>query len=463
MVSPAPQEYAALVREALEFSFPPVVTRTKITDELPKPNLFNLVHIITGMRRSGKTFYVFQMIHELLKAGVARDRVFYFNFADERLAPAPSTLLNDVVDEYWRQVPAARAEGSYLFLDEVQEADGWQGFCQRIAEHERVTLVITGSTSKMSADEIASTFRGRSLECRMFPLSFREFCGFQDVDIPTSEELREHGAVSPQLRTQLEALFDRFLLEGGFPGVQRLSLGARISMLQSYMRDVVARDVVDRYPRVGISLATQVALFCLRNTGCDLSVNRLVDGLRAAGYRTSWETINETVRLFEQAHLIKLLPEFSVSLAPDSTAAPKVYAADAGLAYAVSRANQQDVGKRLETAAFIELLRRTSGRRIETITSFTVPSSRREKIDFLVGDSLASEPYALYQVTVDMGAEKTRAREIGSLTAAMKATRADEGTVITLREEGSAEMPEGHIDIVPAWKWMLLQERSDDG
>ena len=126
------------------------------------------------------------------------------------------------------------------------------------------------------------------------------------------------------------------------------------------------------------------------------------------------------------------------------------------MAYAVSRANQQDIGKRLETAVFIELLRGTSGRRIETITSFTVPSSRREKIDFLVGDSLASEPYALYQVTDDMSAEKTRAREIGSLTAAMKATRADEGTVITLREEGDVETQEGHIDIVPAWKWMLL-------
>ena len=458
-MSPTPQDYAALVREALEFPFPPVVPRAEIIDGLPEPGLFNLVHLITGMRRSGKTFYVFQLIRELLKAGVARDRILYFNFADERLAPAPSTLLNDVVEEYWRQVPAARSEGSYLFLDEVQEADGWQGFCQRIAEHERVALVITGSTSKMSADEIASTFRGRSLECRMFPLSFREFCGFHAVDIPTAQELGERGAVSPQLKTKLESLFDRFLLEGGFPGVQGLAQGARISMLQSYMRDVVARDVVDRYPRVGISLASQVALFCLRNTGCDLSVNRLVEGLRATGYKTSWETVNETIRLFEQAHLIELLPEFSVSLAPDSTTTQKVYAADAGLAYAVSRANQQDIGKRLETAVFVELARRASESRIETITSFTVPSQRREKIDFLVGDSLASEPYALYQVTVDMSAEKTRVREIGSLTAAMRATHVGEGTVITLREEGDVETDEGRIEIVPAWKWMLLGER----
>ena len=454
-MAPTAKEYAALVQEALAFELPSVVERTDVIDGLPAPTTFNLVHIITGIRRSGKTFYAFQLMRKLLEAGVPKSRLFYFNFADDRLDPAPPTLLNDVVEEYWRQVPAARLEGAYLFLDEIQEAEGWQGFCQRIAEHERVTLVITGSSSKLSADEIASTFRGRSMEHRMFPLSFREYCVFHEVDAPQTRELLGIGEVAPQKRTELEGAFDRYLIEGGFPGVQRLSSAQRILMLQSYMRDVVARDVVERYRRIDIDLANQVALFGLRNTGCDLSVNNLVGSLRAVGYRTSWETVNMAIRLFCQAHLLELLPEYAVSLSPDTTATNKVYAVDPGMAYAVSRANQQDIGKRLETAVHGELLRRFAGNRLDTVTSYTEPHSKK-KVDFLIGDALGVDPYALMQVTVDMTAEKTRRREVGSLAEAMKVTGVREGTIVTLREEGRLEEACGSITIVPAWKWALM-------
>lgn len=175
-MSPTAFDYADLVQEARAFEFPSPRPRREVVEALPEPAPFNLIHAITGIRRCGKTFYAFQLIQQLLSRGVPRDRVFYFNFADDRLRPTPPALLNDVVEEYWRQVPSARSEGCYLFLDEVQEADDWEGFCQRIAERERVTLVVTGSSSKLSADEIASRFRGRLLEHPMRPLSFVEFC-----------------------------------------------------------------------------------------------------------------------------------------------------------------------------------------------------------------------------------------------------------------------------------------------
>ena len=455
-VAPTQQDYALLVQEARDFTFPQVMARQPVVEGLPKPAVFNLVHIITGIRRCGKTFYLFQLIQGLLVRGVSRAHVLYFNFADDRLCPASPTLLSDVLEEYWRQVPSAREEGCYLFLDEVQEADGWQSVCQRIAEHERVTMVITGSSSKLSADEIATTFRGRSQEHRMQPLSFREFCVFQGVNAPSTEELQQAGAVSPRKKTELEAAFSRYLIQGGFPGVQNMSEPARTAMLQSYVRDVVARDVVERYGRVGIALANQVALFGLRNTGCDLSVNNLVEALRVVGFKTSWETVNETVRLFCQAHLLSLLPEYATSLAPSSTALQKVYAVDAGMAYATARANQQDVGKRLETAVYQELIRRIALGRPETVTSYTAPTPKREKVDFLVGDVLANEPYELIQVTADMSQEKTRVRELGSLEVAMRKTGVKEALVITLLEEGEERLGDNlWAHVAPAWKWAL--------
>ena len=125
------------------------------------------------------------------------------------------------------------------------------------------------------------------------------------------------------------------------------------------------------------------------------------------------------------------------------------------IAYAVSRANQQDIGKRFETAVFAELLRRLAGSRVESITSYTAPTAKREKVDFLIGDALAVEPYLLVQATVDMSAQKTRKREIESLEVAMGKTGTAEGLILALREQSTVRCEHGIIRIEPAWKWAL--------
>ena len=133
-----------------------------------------------------------------------------------------------VVEEYWRQVPAAREGGCYLFLDEVQECDEWQGFCQRIAEQECVTLVITGSSSKVSSSEIATQFRGRSHVHEMWPLSFAEYCTFGGVALPQAGQ----DSFAPREQTKYESMFDEYLQWGGFPGIQGKLPSDRIEILQ---------------------------------------------------------------------------------------------------------------------------------------------------------------------------------------------------------------------------------------
>lgn len=445
---------AALVKESRDQVLPSFVPRTEIIRELAEPARFNLVEIITGMRRSGKTFYLYQKMRQLLEKGVLSEQLFYFDFSDDRLAPLASNTMDAVIEEFWRQAPKAREEGCYLFLDEVQEMENWQGVCQRLAEHEKVTLVITGSSSKLSSEEIATKFRGRSHSHEMLPLSFREFCLFQGVE----EGRLAESSTSPQTQTLLEGLFDRYLVEGGFPGVQGRLKEDRIEMLQSYVRDVVARDVAERLGREDIRLANQFALYGLRNTACEFSINQLVEGFKELGFKIYWEKADRIVDLLRQAFLLMKVEEYSVALKPQTTALPKVYGIDPGIVYAVSRANQQDVGKRFETAVYLELRRRMAGRRTEAITSYTVPGPNNQKVDFLLGDALATEPYALIQVTASMESPKTRKRELDSLEAAMKATGLREGFVVTLREEEVLETEAGTIRIVPAWKWFLGKE-----
>lgn len=447
---PAP-DYSTLVQEMREYQFPLPIRREPVIDSLPEPAMFNLVHILTGMRRSGKTFHLFQLINDLLQSGVPRERIFYFNFSDERLQPIPEDVLDQVVTEFWRQNPDSRIQGTYLFLDEVQEAEYWQGFCQRLAEHERVTLVITGSSSKLTSEQIATNFRGRSYSHEVLPLSFREYCAFHGLDTPEPDT----DAFSPQTTTAMESAFDRYLIEGGFPGVQSLPPVGRIDMLQSYMRDVVARDVAEQLGRGEISLANQIALFALRNTACELAVTKLTAQLEQMGYKLYWNKARRILDLLEQAFLCYELGEYTTSLKPNTTAVPKIYAEDSGLVYAVSRANQQDVGKRLETAVYLELRRRQSGKRTDSITSLTLPTSKQEKVDFLIGDALGMEPYGAIQVTADMTNPRTRKREITALEQTMRQMRDVTGTIITLREEGTISTDAGTINVIPAWKWAL--------
>lgn len=457
-----------LVRERLTEEIPPVVRRREIMGDLPAPERFNRVDIIVGMRRSGKTFYLFQRMRSLAEQGVPRSRMLYFDFSDDRL-PDSGNLIDEVIDEYWRQAPEARSEGAYLFLDEVQDCDEWQGACRRIAEHERVSLVVTGSSSKVSPGEIATQFRGRSHTHEMLPLSFAEYLRFHEGELPDGSNADElsgadgRAAFSPAERTALESLFDRYLVTGGFPAVQNDSRAVRIEVLQGYVRDVVARDVADRFDRLSVPLATQMALLVLRSTARELSVNGLVDALKAAGHRIGWEKASEMAALLSQAYLYFELREYSRTPLAGGTNPPKAYAIDPGLAYAVSRASQEDIGLRLETAAYLELRRRMAGRRTDSISSYTEPTARRRKVDFLVGESFAGEsepasPYALYQVALNLDDGKTRRRELESLDAAMAQTGLGEGTVITLRESGVERAEHGSIQIVPAWRWFLAAD-----
>lgn len=459
-----------LVAERLHQDIPVVVERDDIMEPLPRPARFNRVQIICGMRRSGKTFYLFQLMNHLLEDGLPKKLLFYFDFSDDRLPTTEPRLMDAVLEEYWRQVPETRSQGCYLFLDEVQDCPNWQGTCRRIAENETVTLCITGSSSKVSSEGIATDFRGRSHVHEMLPCSFGEFLRFHEELLPRGttaesciEDVRE-DAVPPQERTALEALFDRYLVIGGFPGIQKDTPAARLEVLQGYVRDVVSRDVADRMS-IGPALAHQAALFVLRNTSCETSVNSVKEALQEGGGSIGWETTSQMIQLLEQAYLFFEVHEYSKGMLPNRRNPPKFYAVDPGLAFSVSRASQEDAGKRLETAAFLELKRRMAGRRADSISSWTETGKRGRKVDFLVGESFAgegtaSDPYLLLQVSLSLASEKTRRREIASLDAAFEATGLPEGTIVTLREEEDCLSEHGKVHIVPAWKWFLSRQNA---
>ena len=448
------REYEELVKEYRQLETPATIRRDAVIRSLPKPARFNMYHVVVGMRRSGKSFYLYQMIGELVGEGFDPRRIFYFDFSDDRLEPIPPDCGSDVIEEYYRQVPEARELGAYLFLDEVQELDDWQGLLKRLAQNEKVTLVVTGSSSKLSSEELGTKSRGRSHSHVLLPLSFREYCRFAGEDALAESAARD-AALSRADKTRLSGLFDRFLTEGGFPGTFGMTSADRIEVLQGYVRDVVARDVAERQGRSDIALAMQLARFALRNTGCDFSLNNLSETLTGLGYKANWAKLSELSELMQQAYLYKLMPEFTMQLKPSTTAIPKSYAIDQGLAFAVSRANQQDIGKRLETVTYLELVRRLAGSRMDAVTSWNAGGASREKIDFVVGDALGDGAYRAVQVCVGMESEQTRRRELRGLRSAMAVFGLSSGEVVTLDQDETIAVDAGEVRVVPAWRWML--------
>ncbi len=195
-----------------------------------------------------------------------------------------------VIEEFWRQVPEARTEGCYLLLDEVQEMERWQGVCQRLAEHEKVTLVITGSSRNCHRRRSRPNSAAAPIPMRCY----RSLSGILPLQAVEGDRLKG-PAFSPQTQTFLEGLFDRYLTEGGFLECRIASTEDRIERLQSYVRDVVARDVAERLGREDIRIANQFALYGLRNTACEFSVNQLVESFKELGFKIYWEKADRII------------------------------------------------------------------------------------------------------------------------------------------------------------------------
>ena len=217
----------------------------------------------------------------------------------------------------------------------------------------------------------------------------------------------------------------------------------------------MARDVVERH---GVSKPKTASLLSQRLLGLNarqLSLRKMTNDLKAAGIATSREALGELFEYFQEAYLVFSVKELSFSLSEKTTAQPKVYAVDPGLALACGTARANYIGQRLEDVVYLELRRRSVGMRRDGISSLRTKAHGYE-VDFVVGDALSGEVYELYQVAADVSDEKTREREIRALWEALEQSEQTVGYLIA--GNGAEEMVEHEgktIVQLPAWKWLL--------
>lgn len=428
--------------------YEPIHTRTLDLGEPFVPRVGNLVKVVVGMRRSGKSYRLFQEIRALLDSGVPMDQICYFNFEDDRLAPVTARTGDQVIEAFESLHPGALARGVYLFLDEIQEMGNWGVWLRRVVDTTRATIYVTGSSSQMLSREISTEFRGRAIDFELLPFSFAEHVA---AFMPGAEAA--HPSMEERVALQREAV--AYLVAGGFPATHGLPRAQSVALLQSYVERVVSRDVVERHdvgrPRVAAALARRI----LATNALPFSARKVEGDLRAAGLGTSRETIGDLIAYLEEAYLVFFVREFSYSLAENTTSMPKAYAIDPGLALASARANSNALGQRLENAVYLELRRRRGLGRTDMVCSYRTKAGGFE-VDFVVGDALTQDLFELCQVSADVSDGKTLARELRALWQGMREAGAEEGLLVTLEGDEAFHERDGmRVRQVPAWKWLL--------
>lgn len=446
------QTIASIIQEFSLNLYRPIIKRDlDLGDALP-PRAGNLVKVIIGMRRSGKTFRLFQEMDSLINAGIPAERLCYFNFEDNRIAPATPETGDAVLETFQALHPDVDySRGIYLFFDELQEMEGWGAWLRRVVDTRRATIYISGSSSKMLSSEIATEFRGRAIDFELLPYSYRELAqqdpllaGHLDDEVPTEER-----------RLRLEHLLRRYLDRGGFPAVQDMPLPQANALLQSYAQRVTARDVVERHnvarPRVASALANRLMSLNAKT----ISIRKIENDLRSAGLGVGRAYLSDLLSYYEEAFLCFQVKEFTLSLSEHSTAMPKLYAIDPGLALANSRAGVNDLGQRLEDAVYLELRRRMPAFRTGAISKLHTKSHGYE-IDFVVGDALEMDAFELLQVTEAMDEPATIERETRALWEALDETGLLEGTIVVGDGKYAEYERDGkRIVQIPAWRWLL--------
>jgi len=423
-----------LIDDFLERDLPVPIRRDRRAPEVPGRAV-----TVVGMRRVGKTWFCYQRMQDLLARGVPKQRLLYLNFEDDRLLEFQSKDFQTILDVYFGRFPSHKDEDCHLFLDEAQRIEGWEMFVRRVLDTERMSVWITGSSSKLLSKEIASSLRGRSFPVELFPLSFSEFLRFQRVQPPPP------GGLGAKSRAVLRNMAGRYLEWGGFPEVQFSDdRELRHQILRNHMDVVLLRDIVERHSVSNVVALRRLIAHVLSAPATRFSVNKFYNHLRGQGVSCSKDTLHEYLDHLSDAYLLHQASIHSRSEKARQVNPKKIYISDSGLIDAMAYGRGEDRGAMLENTVYAHL--RGRGLRPE----YLVTGSGSE-VDFLVPGPGEGDRQ-LVQVCWTLEDEATRRREVGALKEAMEDLRLGAGTIVTWEEEGRAE--EG-IQVVPAYRWLL--------
>lgn len=258
---------------------------------------------VVGMRRSGKTTFLWQCLADRLAAGAPREALLYLNFEDERLAGLQVTDLQWVLEEYYRLAPHLRDRRRVtFFFDEVQIVSGWETFARRLMDSEQADLFLTGSSARLLSREVATSMRGRAMTVLIHPFSFREALRHAGA-----EPNQPYAAWPKSLRTEMDSRLREYLTVGGFPEAQGVPARDRIELLRTYVDVATLRDVIERYGVSNPLPLRRLQRHLLANPAAPFSVQKFYDVLRSQGIAVGKDTLYTFLDYLEDTFLVRVV------------------------------------------------------------------------------------------------------------------------------------------------------------
>lgn len=382
----------------------------------------HLAQVVIGVRRSGKSTMCRKVLRE------ANVKAAYVNFDDERLAKTQTSDLNNILEALY----IVYGDFQYLFLDEVQNIEGWPLFVNRLLR-QKMHLIVTGSNAKLLSNELTTHLTGRHHKITLFPFSFEEYARMKQLD---TQALTTKGqaAVKRELNT--------YLMNGGLPEllIEKDSQGYIMALLEAIIkRDITSRFKV-RYPEVLKRLAT----YLIDNLAQEYNATTLAELLGVSDH-----TIDTYCGYLQEAFLLLALKKFSYK-SRERIRDSKIYVIDnAFISNRTNTFSTENLGWRLENAIYIELLHRASKRFADVFYY----RDRTFEVDFIVAkDGIVEE---LYQVCYDMTNEKTRKREVNSLLQGARKFHCSNLTILTFDEQETITEGDYTIQVKSASQWLL--------
>lgn len=382
--------------------------------DIKLPQIPNKISVAIGMRRTGKTYFLLQIIEQLLQHQIPISRILYLNFEDDRLYPLHQEELGQLLDSFYSIYPENHHQECFLFLDEIQNVDGWQLVVRRFFDSKKVKIYLTGSSAKLLSKEIATSLRGRSLATEIWPFSFNEF----STALGYTTQNKPYGKMTLDALTQR---LQNYLEIGGFPEVTHLDKEDRQQILQDYVSVVIFRDVIERHNLSNITLIRYMVKALLKNVGCYFSVNKFHNDLKSQGFSVGKTTIHNYLSYIEDAYLAFTVNLYDESIRKVQTNPRKIYVIDSGLAHANTFGFLENIGHYFENLVYLDL--RRAGHEI-----YYYLTQNRKEIDFLTRDRTGK--LQLFQVCWDMEDKATYEREFNALNEAQEELKIT-GLIIT--------------------------------
>jgi len=417
--------------------FKETFVRNTYESELAHKASTDEIVFLKGVRRSGKSTILLNHIQKLIKDGVPKENILFVNLEDPRFATSLSLKLLEEIKQAYIYYMNPK-DKPYIFLDEVQNIDGFEKWLLKEYELQTSHLFATGSNSKLLSKEIGTSLSGRYLDLQVSPLSFREYLLFNDIMI---EKPYDH--ISKHI--EVDRHFEEFMLYGGFPKVVLTQDTAlKEAELKSYFDSILLRDIVARYKLDNFRVLEQLSIFLLSSISNVASITKVKNRLGV-----SHDLASRYMEYLQNTYMIHSVPLFDWSLQKQYVNPKKIYSIDTGLSKRVSFEVGKRIGDMLENIVYLELKRR-----YDEIYYFK--TSQGYEVDFLI--KKYEQITHLIQVSKTISDEKTKKRELRALVKAsteLKHSQDINLVLLTMDKSYTEIFDDTKIEVVNIVEWLL--------